>query len=271
MYGQGYNPDYTQQPVNYNNISPFQQKYSFSIDPLNELLQCPSVIVIEDPDVFKVMIGKATYNRFHILLNSHLGQKYAFFCKQIDKYNYSLRYAPSANDINGDLAIEHSRFHLDETDCCEIKFNILTGGKMIGQIHIGATCLSTEFYVNDADGNKKYSLEHFDKGYDREEEKMAEITYNILKYGAKVGSIRKLTANAQEIYSNADSFEVTFPPGPPNLDERIIFIALCIYIDRKYFEDDERFNRNKPHGPEGDDHSHGHGHGHGHKRHDKHY
>lgn len=266
MYDPGYNPNLTQQQMNYNEITPFQQQYNFSSDPINELLQCQSVVVIEEPDVYKMMTGKATFNRFHIMLNTQLGQKYGFICKQIDKYNYSLRYAPSASDINGDLAVEHSRFHLDETDCCKVKFNIFIAERMIGQVCLEAKCFTTEFFVNDFNGNKKYTLEHFDKGYERGEEKMAEITYNILKYGSNAGSIRKLSASYREARTNADSFEVTFPPGPPNLDERIIFIALCIYIDRKYFEDEGRFNRNKP-GTDGN----GHGPGSKNGRHPKHH
>jgi len=265
MYGPGYNPNYTQQPMNLNNLTPFQQNYSFAVDPIKELLQCQSVVVSEDPDVYKAMTGKATYNRFHILLKTQLGLKYGFFCKQIDRNNYSLRYAPSANDINGDLAIEHSRFHVDNSECCEVKFNVLTAGRMIGQITLGSGCFSTEFYVADGAGNKKYFLEHYDKGYDRGEEKMAEITYKILRSGTEVASIRKLSATTQEILSNADSFEVTFPSGPANLDDRIIFIGLCIYIDRKYFEDEERFNRNK-YGTEGNDHD-----DRKHNKHKKHY
>ena len=67
--------------------------------------------------------------------------------------------------------------------------------------------------------------------------KLSEVVFNILNPDNKeiIGNITKKAANSSEVFSNADSYQVTFPQNTtPN--DKFLLTGLGLMIDYQFFE-----------------------------------
>jgi hypothetical protein len=238
------------------------QNFAFIQDPFSEIGQCYGAIIRQQPNLLEAVTGCTAQNRYHVFLQSAYGIKYAFKCNEHS--DTCARCCCSSSSRPLKMTIRHVLSYQElDTDLSKIFINIdkpcqcgclclcrhymdviLTdNNQRLGYITEQCTCCDIENKVFDAKGNLRYDV-HGDCCQfglccgGGGAKKLANIYFEIRQNGNVVGSIKKLSANIGEFFTNADSYQITFPPNATPAD-KILLIITGLMLDYQNFDNNE--------------------------------
>ena len=242
------------------------QNFVYIEDPMAELAQCTGAIIRQDVEMLEVITGCETQNRYNVFLQSNMGLKYAFSCRERSgccgrnccsndcrTINIDIRHITSAN-IDPDIAkIFINAVKPCTCVCCcfcrpELDISLASNNEYLGTIREPCQCcdITTEIY------DKTHALKYEIRGdccqiglcCGSSVEKIAEIQFNILRNGQNVGIMRKLSSSMGEYFSKADSYKITFPLDATP-EDKMLLICAGLLIDYENFEGDETPSNNR--------------------------
>ena len=244
-------------------------------DPMTELVNCPSILIRQEPEFFEALTGCETPNVYHVFGQSPYGYKYLFKCLEqsecceryfcpSDKREFNMdiihcsSLAQLGMDYNTPFANMHKPFMCAMGCCCRPEVTITLSNKktIVGKaIHI-YTCCDPTFEVYDATGKLKYIVSAdccqcvllcpgtLAKTYEGQFD-----IYDAVS-NQNVGRIFKEPATYSEMVTDADSFTVNFPITANSYD-KLLLMGLTIMIDYQFFETNANDERNKRRGRHG--------------------
>ena len=243
------------------------QNFLYCEDPMKELLQSTGAIIRQDIEMFEVISGCETQNRYQVFLQSTMGLKIAFKCIESSGccsrsccpndcrgLHLTINHVASAAEIVTDIS---KKFLIAEKPCCggcccfcrphmDIIFN--ENKKLIGRVREPFTCCDRDAEVLDEVGNLKYRIvgSCCQMGFccGSSAEKLIEIEFKILKNGEQVGFMKKMNSSFGEYFSKADSYIIAFPVDATP-EEKILLICAGLLIDYQNFEREETPKKNR--------------------------
>ena len=252
-------------------------------DPLEELAQTQVAMVVQEIELFEMMTGCETPNRYHVFLKEQNGaQKYLFKCKEEStwcqrnccppeshEFRMKVKHVISQGMFNDDFTKPYLEFYRPfKCTCCCLARPSMSGRYVESNVELGKvvepyTCCDPLINVYNKDGIVRYkiSTDCCQCGYCCRNSicgKLSEITFNIYNgnqsaTGRGVGSIRRVVRGAINLFSDADTYEVTFPVDA-SPEEKLMLIGATLMLDYQYFEsnsDDSTSNQmriNQPYG-----------------------
>ena len=240
--------------------------YIITADPMADLEVCQSVIIKQQPEFFEMLTGCETANRYHILANCNGAFKYLFKCierssccmraccpSKIREFNMDIFHAissPITGQMTNNFANAFKPLKIP-CFCCnrpEILVTLKEGNKYIGKIKHAFTFCDPEFEVYDSQGLKYFvNADCCQCGLLCANNfcgKLSTATFEIYQPGTSnvIATISKMSAQSySEIVTDADSYEVKFPPGA-TAEDKLLLISLGLMIDYQYFETDSSSN-----------------------------
>lgn len=236
------------------------QAFAYINDPMEELEQCNGAIIRQELEMYEIISGCETENRYHVFLQSNKGLKYAFKC--IERSGCCSRCCCS-NDCRAlKLDIKHVKSANDDPDlvksfisarkpcalaCCCLCRPILElrlsddNNTYLGKIREPCTCCDINMDIYDENKYLKYNIIGNCCQYGlccccgASAEKLTEIQFKIMSKGEKVGMMRKLASSKAEFYSKADSYKISFPPDATPKD-KMLLICAGLLVDYQNFE-----------------------------------
>lgn len=248
-------------------------QFAYVQDPIYELASCNGIEIKQQPEFFEMMTGCETANRYHVFGKTPQGYKYLFKCNEKSGWfmrnccpsNFRQFYMDIIHVTSGNSSAPQFSKKFAElfkpfmcTICClcrpEMIVTLSEGGKRVGIIRHVCTLFDPEFNIYDETGKLLYTLSadccqcglicsnnFFGK--------LSEVIFNIYGPGRNqvVGNILKKPASFNELVTDADSYQINFPPtATPK--EKLLIIALALMIDYQYFEtDNEQRTRGRGH------------------------
>ena len=241
------------------------QNFVYIQDPMTELAQCTGAIIRQEVEMLEVVTGCETQNRYNVFLQSNMGLKYAFNCRERSgccgrnccstdcrTINIDIRHVTSAG-VDPDLAkIFINAVKPCTCVCCcfcrPVMDIQLATGQYLGKIRDPCTCCDLKTEVYDKSNNFKYEIvgDCCQVGLccGSAAEKITEIQFNILRNGQNVGIMRKLTSSMGEFFSKADSYKITFPLDATP-EDKMLLICAGLLIDYENFEGNETPSKNR--------------------------
>ena len=235
-------------------------------DPMLELANCTGAIIRQEVEMFEIVSGCETQNRYHVFLQSQMGLKYAFKC--IERSGCCGRCCCSNERRGLKMDIRHIRSAVEDPDlaklfvqaekpcslgcCClcrpQMDIVLTDSNKYIGKIRELCTCcdnIETEIY-------NKSGLKYVITGSccqlgfccGSSVQKIAEIEFKIKSNNQVVGAMKKLNASMGEYFSKADSYKIAFPLDATP-EEKMLLICAGLMIDYQNFEKERVPHRNR--------------------------
>ena len=235
-------------------------QYILVTDPMEELNSCTSVIIKQQPELFEMISGCETANRYHVLGVCGGVFKYLFKCQErstfcqrnccpsnIREFNMDIYHAtsvPLAGNLQGKFANLYKPFKC--TCCCfnrpVINLTLGVDNKYVGKIIHLFSCCDPQFEVYNSQGLKYYvradccqcgllCANNFCG-------KLSSATFEIYQPGSSnvISTITKMSAQSfSEVVTDADSYQVSFPAGA-TAEDKLLLISLGLMIDYQYFE-----------------------------------
>lgn len=238
--------------------------YVYCRNPLVDIANCTGVVIKQEPELQEAVSGCETPNRYHVFAESLNGLIYMFKCVErsgccmrhfcmssLRAFNMEIRHIPSimayAQNAGSPFASAKKPFKCNCICCSRPEMNVTMSGdsqQIFGKIRMPWTACNPKFEVYDGNdelkyvvtasccqcgiccaGTKcgKYSEANFDIFADKE-----------CKH--KTGNIYRKVADAIELSTKADTYQVNFP-DQATPQEKIALIGLGLMIDYQYFED----------------------------------
>ena len=234
----------------------------FTEDPMKELLNSSGAIIRQEVEMFEVITGCETQNRYQVFIQTPMGLKYAFQCNE--KSGCCSRCCCSDGcrgleiDIRhitspGPIVSEISNIYIRAVKpcgcgflcCCRPHMDIILQKNRlkIGSVREPFTCCDKDAEVYDKDGNLKYRMigDCCQIGFccGSSAEKIVAIEFKIVgSDGNYVGMMKKMGASGpSEYFSKADSYTISFPSGATP-EEKMLLICAGLLIDYQNFEND---------------------------------
>ena len=246
------------------------QAFTYIEDPMVELAQCVGAIIRQELEMFEIISGCETQNRYHVFLQSNKGLKYAFKC--IERSGCCARACCSNNCRTIKLDIRHVASANEDPDlaklfisarkpcacscCCfcrpQLNINLSTNNEYLGKIREPCSCCDIKMETYDKNKTLKYLIIgnccQYGLCCGSSAEKLAEIQFKILRNGQSVGIMKKLTSSYGEYFSKADSYKITFPLDATP-EDKMLLICAGLLVDYQNFEKDKtpRKNRTRKH------------------------
>jgi hypothetical protein len=234
--------------------------FQYCDEPMKELAQCTGAIIRQQIEMFEVITGCETQNRYQVFIQSPMGLKYAFQCNERSgccsrcccsndcrSLEIIVRHLTSAAEIDPDLAKIYMKAKkpcaLACFCCCRPSIDVVLveENRFLGRVSEPFTCCDRDAEVYDASNNLIYRIEGdccqigFCCGSSAE--KLVEIEFNILKNKEIVGMMKKMNASLGEYFSKADSYKIIFPKFA-SPEEKLLLIVAGLLIDYQNFEKD---------------------------------
>ena len=229
-------------------------------DPILELANCTGAIIRQEVEMFEIVSGCETQNRYHVFLRTPYGLKYAFKCNEQScgcarcclsansrPVKIIMRHVISFQQYDGDMAKVF--INVDKpckcACCCFCRpymdVRLADNGQQLGIISEPCTCCDVDMEVLDTAGNLRYDINgdccQLGLCCGPSLKKLANVNFEITENGYTVGAIRKLTSSLGEFFTKADSYEVVFPEkATPS--EKLLLILATLMIDYQNFESD---------------------------------
>lgn len=244
------------------------QQYTYVTDPMAELTQSSGALIQQDLEMFEIISGCETQNRYRVFLQTTMGLKYAFKC--IERSGCCSRVC-CKNDCRGiKLDILHINNALGDSDlskffisakkgcgcgfCClcrpTLDINLSKDNSYLGRIREPCTCCDIKTEIYDKNLERKYLIIgnccQYGLCCGSSAEKIAEIEFRIKKNGQTVGMMKKLSATMGEYISKADSYKISFPVDA-TAEEKMLLICAGLLIDYQNFEKNETPKQNRKH------------------------
>ena len=237
-------------------------------DPLKDLSQSNGAIISQEIEMYEVVSGCETQNRYRVFLQSQMGLKIAFKCIESSGccsrcccpndcrgLKLTINHVASAAEIVTDISRVFLRA---EKPCCggcccfcrpHMNIKLEESKKIIGRVSEPFTCCDRDVDIYDELGNMKYRIvgNCCQIGFccGSTAEKMVEIEFIIFKNGEEVGSIKKMNAtHLGEYFSKADSYKIAFPLDATP-EEKILIICAGLLIDYQNFEKESTPEENR--------------------------
>ena len=241
------------------------QAFMYCTDPMTELIGSTGAVIRQEVDMFEVISGCETQNRYNVFLQSPMGLKYAFRC--IERSGCCSRTCCSNNCRSLKLDIRHVASANEDPDlskvfisankpcacncCCfcraHLDIILSDNNLLIGRIREPCTCCDIETEIYDRNNELKYNIIgdccQFGLCCGSSAEKMAEIEFRIKSQGQTVGVMKKLSSTMGEYFSKADSYKITFP-NKATAEEKMLLICAGLLIDYQNFEKKETPRKN---------------------------
>lgn len=238
-------------------------------DPLTEIGTCTAILIKQQPEFIERMTGCETANRYMVFGNSPQGFKFLFKCREksgwfmrnccpsnLREFNMEISHVATESELMGfskAFAYAYKPFTCSCCCCCrpEISVTLTGGGGYIGKIVHVWTCCDPEFHVYDSKKILKYIVTAnccqcglmFPNSVCG---KLSEAYFTIIEASNSqpAGTITKKVANYSEMVTDADSYELIFPPTANEYD-KLLLTALGLMIDYQYFEQDAGSEKKK--------------------------
>ena len=232
------------------------QAFAYIQDPMAELAQCTGAVIRQEIEMFEVVSGCETQNRYHVFLQSSMGLKYAFKC--IERSGCCARTCCSNNCRSIKMDIRHIKTANEDPDlaklflsakkpcamacCCfcrpELDIKLAENNEYMGKIREPCQCCDIKMDIHDKTNALKYQIIgsccQFGLCCGSSAEKMAEIEFNIKSNGKTVGVMKKLRSSMGEYFSKADSYKISFPLDATP-EDKILLICAGLLIDYQNF------------------------------------
>ena len=258
------------------NMMPRQPvQYVFVQDPMAELGNCTGVLIKQEPELFEMLTGCETPNRYHVFGQTPQGSKYLFKCKEKSgwcmrncfpskqrEFDMDIIHIASPNPMqNVSKSLANAYKPCRCTICClcrpELIVSLNDGNIKVGTVTHVCTLCNPEFEIVDSKDQLKYivSASCCQAGLILPNSlcgKCYEVLFDIINPGTKevVGNIIKKGAELEELVTDADSFQVNFPPNASPYD-KLLMIALGLLIDYQFFETDSTSENERRRGRRG--------------------
>ena len=242
------------------------QAFAYVKDPIEELAQCTGAIIKQELEMFEIISGCETQNRYHVYLQSSMGLKYAFKCiersgccaraccsNNCRSINLDIRHVSSANE-DPDLAkiFINAKKSCALSCCCfcrpELDIRLSGNNEYLGKIREPCTCCDIKNEIYDKDNKLKYMLHgdccQYGLCCGASAEKIAEIQFVIIRNGETVGVMKKLTSSMGEYFSKADSYKIAFPVDATP-EDKMLLICSGLLVDYQNFEKDSTQKKNQ--------------------------
>ena len=243
------------------------QNFMYCEDPMKELAQCTGAIIRQEIEMFEVVTGCETQNRYQVFIQSPMGLKYAFKCSersgccsrvccsnQCRGLIMEIRHIASAAEIDTDISKIFIRAEKPCACgclcCCRpyMDIKLQENKQKIGKVREPFTCCDNDAEVYDENNNLKYRIvgDCCQIGFccGSTAEKLVEIEFKIERNGEQVGMMKKMSSSLGEFFSKADSYKISFPTDATP-EEKMLLICAGLLIDYQYFEKDSTPDRNK--------------------------
>ena len=237
-------------------------QYVLVQDPMAELNNCKCVIIRQQPELFEMITGCETANRYHVFgIDNNNAYKYLFKCNErsgfcqrnccpsnMREFNMDI-YQPSTVALPTNVSSFAKAFKPFRCPCfClnrpEINVSVGAENIYIGKIKHLFSCCDPEFEIYNSQGLKYYvRADCCQCGLLCSNNicgKLSTAQFDIYQAGAGniIANITKMTAqNYAEAVTDADSYQVGFPQGA-TAEDKLLLIALGLMIDYQYFETD---------------------------------
>lgn len=236
------------------------QNFLYCEDPMKELALSTGALIRQEVEMYEVVSGCETQNRYHVLLQSKMGLKMAFKC--IESSGCCSRCC-CPNDCRGlKMTITHMAssaevvtdiskiFVRAEKPCCagflcccrpHMDIRLEENNKYIGGVREPFTCCDRDVETYDENHNTNYRIigDCCQYGFccGASAEKMIEIEFRIMKNGQQVGAIKKANMSIGEYLTKADTYKVAFPLDATP-ESKMLLICAALLIDYQNFEND---------------------------------
>ena len=242
------------------------QAFAYIEDPIAELAQCTGAILRQELEMYEIISGCETQNRYHVFLQSSMGIKYAFkciersgccgrvcCCNDCRSIKVDIRHVKSANEDPDLATLFISAKKPCALNCCcfcrpQLNISLAKNNSYLGKIREPCTCCNIETEVYDKNKSLKYriigSCCQYGLCCGSSAEKIAEIQFKITKHGQTVGIMKKLTSSMGEYFSKADSYKISFPLDATP-EDKILLICAGLLIDYQNFESNDTPKQNR--------------------------
>ena len=236
------------------------QAFIYCKDPMAELAGCFGALIRQEIEMFEVISGCETQNRYHVFLQSNMGLKYAFKCiersgccarvccsNDCRSLKLDIRHVASANEDPDLSKILISAIKPCACNCCcfcrtHLDICLSDNNIFIGRIREPCTCCDIETEIYDKNNELKYIIVgnccQFGLCCGSSAEKLTEINFKIKSNGQNVGVMKKLSSSMGEYFSKADSYKIVFP-NDATPEEKMLLICAGLLIDYQNFEKKE--------------------------------
>ena len=251
-------------------------QFTYVQDPMTELAYCTGIEIRQQPEIFEMITGCETANRYHVFGKTLQGYKYLFKCNE--KSGWFMRNCCPSNFRQFSMDIVHITSGNPDvpgfsknfanlfkpfkcTLCCfcrpEMYVTLTEGNQRVGMIRHACTLCDPEFYIYDETGKLLYILHAdccqcglvFANNFFG---KLSEVVFSIYGPGRDqiIGNILKKPASFSEMVTDADTYQINFPKNATP-KEKLLIIGLALMIDYQYFEtnniNDEQKGRGRGH------------------------
>ena len=239
-----------QQPVI---MQPGMMGYGMQIaDPMDILTKAPVAKIIQEVELLEVMTGCETNNRYDIVCEIDGISYFCFRCKEDSSWCMRNCCFSDLRSFKIHMILPDQREFglLDRpfkcTCCCcarPVVKGTFSSGQPFGTINQPFTCCSPFFDTIDETDGSKYSLEidYCQCGFCCRSHifgKCSEVYGKIYKendFSTPVGTFKKTENCIQEMVSDANTFEITFPIDA-TVGDKLNLLATVILIDYRYYE-----------------------------------
>ena len=243
------------------------QNYVFSEDPFQELAAASKALIVQQVELLEMMTGCETKNRYHVFCNVGGIEKLLFKCKEessccernccaSDLRPFSMK----VKHIKSLLALQEREFNQNifaefnrpfKCTCCCCNRPVMTGvlkstNVQVGRVIQPCNCCDPLFNVYDKNNMIKYrvTIDCCSCGFccrrgcgmfmSVEFKIHAASDKNLT--GKPVGIIKKKVKGLQELFTDADTYEITFPQDATP-EDKFMLIGAVLLIDYRFFED----------------------------------
>lgn len=239
--------------------------YQYIQDPMDELESSRKVLIRQKPQFIEQMFGCESANRYYVFSESpQQGVKLLFKCKEFSScwmrnccpannraFKMDIKHIANAYNFNDDFSIPFLKINRPyKCACCcccrpEMFINLGSNNQFLGRIVQPFQCCDPKFLLYNNDGLLRYMI-HADCcqcglccansccG------KLSKAVFNIYK-GADINTIsgtiiKRPAKSGEELFTNADSYEIQFPINDITVEDKILLIVAGLMIDYQYFE-----------------------------------
>ena len=228
-------------------------------DPMEILIKAPAAKIVQQVELLEIVSGCETNNRYDVFCEMNGVKYFCFRCKE-DSSWCMRNMCPSdlRSFIINMILPDQRKFGILErpfkcTCCCcarPIVKGTFSNGQPFGTINQPFTCCSPFFETMDETDGSKYSIEipYCQCGFMCRSNvcgKCSEVIGNIYKENDlthPVGTFKKLENCVQEMVSDANSFEITFPTDA-TVGDKLNILATVILIDYRFYESNASSNQ----------------------------
>jgi hypothetical protein len=239
----------------------------FIQDPMIELANSVKAVIHQQIEVFEMLSGCETPNRYHVFVQNAQGyNQYLFKCKEESgwcmrnccpssgrEFSMKLKHINAATQIksNDFLNVYATLFKPFKCTCCclarpELLLS-LNGHEQqyVGKVKEEFTCCDPLFTIKDGNGNPVYSVKCdccqcgfcCRKNFCGKISEVKFFIYDLNNCVQPAGTIVKMRAqNVGQLITDADSYEVLFPANATP-QQKFSLICCALMIDYQYFEE----------------------------------